>query len=145
MPTNLEYTRQTKANITDTMDFWMHPEFLPQLNPALFRQVTIKVREVDAVTFEWQGEFMRRKMAGVNKRSLDKDAHTLLDETIDGPERGAYKAIYSFRAIPNGTEIKYAETLEMGPLGFLAKGSWRSATEKSLDEAVMRLDAKSSR
>jgi len=50
----------------------------------------------------------------------------------------------SFKELPNGTEIKYTHTMEMGSLGFLAKGWWQSAVEKELDEVVKRLDAKSS-
>lgn len=144
MPTNFKFTRQTKANISDTMDFWMHPEILPQLGPDVFKQITIKSRDADTVIYEWRGEFMRRKMIGVNKLTLNKDAHTVVDETIEGIGKGS-KMTHSFKELPNGTEMNYTAAMEMGALGFLAKGSWKSVLEKADDEAVKRLDAKSIR
>jgi hypothetical protein len=67
MPRNFEFTRQTKANISDTMEFWIHPEFMPQLNPHVFKQVTIKSKDANIVTYELRGEFMKQKMVSVNR------------------------------------------------------------------------------
>jgi hypothetical protein len=142
MPTNFEFTRQTKANISDTMDFHMHPEFMPQILPDVFKQVTIKSKDADTIIYEWQGEMMRRKVVGVNRLTLNKDAHTIVEETIEGAPKGS-KMMYSFRELPNGTEIKCTQAMEMGTLGFLAKGWWKSVVEKGFDEEVKRLDAKS--
>jgi len=143
MPTNFEFTRQTKANISDTMDFYMHPEFIPQVTDMI-KQVTIKSKDLDTVVYEWQGEMMGRKVSGVNRLTLDKDAHTITTETIEmqGGQKGS-KMTDSFKELPNGTEIKATHAMEMGALGFLAKGWWKSAVEKELDEEVKRLDAKS--
>jgi len=145
MTTNFEFTRQTKANIADTMDFYMHPEFLPQTAPDMMKQVTIKSKEANTVVYEWQGEMMRRKVVGVNRLTLNKDAHTVVMETIEmqGGRKGS-KITYSFKELPNGTEIKSTQAMEMGELGFLAKGWWKSAFEKGFDEEVKRLDARSS-
>ena len=145
MPTNFEFTRQTKANISDTMDFYMHPEFIAQISPDVFKQVTIKSKDEDTVTYEWQGEMMRRKVVGVNRLVRNKDAHTIAMETIEmqGGQKGS-KINYSFKELPNGTEIKCTQAMEMGSLGFLAKGWWKSVVEKGFDEEVKRLDAKSS-
>jgi hypothetical protein len=145
MPTNFEFTRQTKANISDTMDFYMHPEFIPQMSPDVMKQVTIKSKDADTVVYEWRGEMMRRKVVGVNRLTLNKDAHTIDMETIEmqGGRKGS-KFAYSFKELPSGTEIKCTQAMEMGSLGFLAKGWWKSVVEKSFDEEVKRLDAKSS-
>ena len=145
MPTNFEFTRQTKANISDTMDFYMHPEFIPQISPDVFKQVTIKNKDEDTITYEWQGEMMRRKVVGVNRLVRNKGAHTITTETIEmqGGNKGS-KINYSFKELPNGTEIKCTQAMEMGSLGFLAKGWWKSTVDKELDEEVKRLDAKSS-
>jgi len=145
MPTNFEFTRQTKANISDTMDFYMHPEFIPQVTDVI-RQVTIKSKDADTIIYEWQGVMMRRNVVGVNRLTLNKDAHTIVTETIEmqGGRKGS-KMTNSFKELPNGTEIKYTHAMEAGPLGFLAKGWWKSAVEKELDEVVKRLDAKSGR
>ena len=143
MPTIFEFTRQTKANISDTMDFYMHPEFIPQVTDMM-KQVTIKSKDADTIVYEWQGEMMRRKVVGVNRLTLNKDAHTITTETIEmqGGPKGS-KMTYTFKELPNGTEIKATHAMEMGALGFLAKGWWKSAVEKELDEEVKRLDAKS--
>jgi hypothetical protein len=144
MPTKFELTRQTKANIFDTMDFWMHPEFMPQLSPKVFKEVTIKSKDADSVTYEWRGEFMRRKMVGVNRVTLNREAHTAVEETIEGAGKGS-KMTHSLRELPNGTEDHYTAAMEFGALGFLAKGAWKSVVEKAFDEGVKRLDAESTR
>jgi len=143
MPTNFEFTRKTKANISDTMDFWTHPEFMLQLNPDVFKQITIKSKGADTVTYEWRDEFMGRKMVGVNRLTLNKDARRVVEETIEGAGKGS-KMIHSFKELPNGTEDKYTAAMEFGALGFLAKGAWKSVVEKGFDEAEKRLDEKSS-
>ena len=143
MPTNFEFTRQTKANISDTMDFYMHPEFMAQISPDVFKQVTIKSKDADTIIYEWQGVMMRRKVVGVNRLTLNKDAHTIVTETIEGSPKGS-KFTHSFKELPNGTEINFTQAVEMGSLGFLAKGWWKSVVEKGFDEEVKRLDAKSS-
>jgi len=144
MPTNFEFTRQTKANISDTMDFYMHPEFTTQTSPHVIKQVTIKSKDADTIIYEWRGELMRRKVVGVSRQTLNRDAHTIVAETIEGPPKGS-KMTYSFKELPNGTEIKCTQAMEMGRLGFLGKGWWKSVVEKEFDEEVKRLDAKSSR
>jgi len=143
MPTNFEFTRQTKANISDTMDFYMHPEFMPQISPDTFKQITIKSRDADTITYEWRGVMMRRKIVGVNRLTLNKDARTIVTETIEGSPKGS-KFTRSFKELPNGTEINFTQAVEMGALGFLVKGAWKSVVEKGFDEEVKRLDAKSS-
>jgi len=144
MPTNFEFTRQTKANISDTMDFFAHPEHMPEILPDVFKQVTIKSKDGDTIVYEWQGELMRRKVVGVNRLTLNRDTHTIVEETIEmqGGRKGS-KMTYSFKELPNGTEIKSTQAMEMGSLGFLAKGWWKSTVDKGLDEEVKRLDAKS--
>jgi hypothetical protein len=145
MPTNFEFTRQTKANISDTMDFYMHPEFIAQVSPDVFKQITIKSKDADTIIYEWQGEMMRRKVVGVNRLTINKDAHTIVTDTIEmhGGQKGS-KMTLSFKELPNGTEIRATHAMEMGALGFLAKGWWKSIVEKELDEEVKRLDAKPS-
>ena len=146
MPTNFEFTRQTKANIADTMDFYMHPEYRPEIVPDVMKQVTIKSKDADTIIYEWQGELMRHKVVGVNRLTLNKDAHTIVEETIEmqGGRKGS-KTTYSFKELPNGTEIKCNQAMEMGALGFLGKGWWKSTVDREFDEEVKRLDAKSGR
>jgi hypothetical protein len=144
MTTNFEITRQTKANISDTMHFWTHPEYMAQVYPDMIKQITIKSKDENTVTYEFRGEFMGRKMVSVNRTTFNKDARTVIDEIIEGSGKGS-KMTHSFKELPNGTEDKYSAAMEMGPLGFLGKGAWKSAVEKGFDEAVKRLDAKSSR
>ena len=143
MPTKFELTRQTKASISDTMDFWMHPENLTEFSPDVFKQVTIKSKDANTITYEWRGEFMRRKMNGVNRLTLNREAHTAVEETIEGAGKGSTMT-HSLRELPNGTEDHYTAAMEFGALGFLAKGAWKSVVEKAFDEGIKRLDAKSS-
>ena len=145
MPTNFEFIRQTKANISDTMDFYTHPEHMPELLPDVFKQVTIKSKDGDTIVYEWQGVLMRRKVVGVNRLTLNKDAHTIVEETIEmhGGPKGS-KMTYSFKELPNGTEIRCNHAMEMGALGFLGKRWWKSTVDRGFDEGVKRLDAKSS-
>jgi len=144
VPTNFEFIRQTKANISDTMDFYAHPEHMPEILPDVFKEVTIKSKDGDTITYEWQGVLMRRKVVGVNRLTLNKDAHTIVEETIEmhGGQKGS-KMTYSFKELPNGTEIRCTHAMEMGALGFLAKGWWKSTVDRGFDEGVKRLDAKS--
>jgi hypothetical protein len=125
------------------MDFYMHPEFIPQVTDMI-KQVTIKSKDADTIVYEWQGEMMRRKVVGVNRITLNKEAHTIVSETIEmqGGQKGS-KMTNSFKELPNGTEIRATHAMEMGSLGFLAKGWWKSAVDKELDEEVKLLDAKS--
>jgi hypothetical protein len=145
MPTNFEFTRQTKANIADTMDFYMHPENRPEILPEVMKQVTIKSKDADTIIYEWHGELMRHKVVGVNRLTLNKDTHTIVEETIEmqGGRKGS-KMTYSFKELPNGTGITRTDAMEMGALGFLGKGWWKSIVDKGFDEEVRRLDANSS-
>jgi len=145
MPTNFEFTRQTKANISDTTDFYMHPEYMAQTSPDVFKQVTIKSKDADTVVYEWQAIMMRRKVSGVNRLTFNKDARTITTETIEmqGGQKGS-RMTESFKELPKGTEIRITHAMEMGALGFLARGWWKSVVEKGFDEEVKRLDAKSS-
>ena len=143
MPTNFEFTRQTKANISDTMDFYMHPEYLPQILPDVCKQITIKSKDADTITYEWRGVMMRREVVLVNRLTLNRDAHTAVEETIEGAGKGS-RMTHSLKELPNGTEDHYTAAMEFGPLGFLAKGAWKSVIEKGFDEGMKRLDAKSS-
>ena len=70
----------------------MHPEFLPQVTDVI-KQVTIKSKDADTIVYEWQGEMMRRKVSGVNRLTLNKDAHTIVEETIESGSGGHQKAV----------------------------------------------------
>jgi hypothetical protein len=142
MPSNWEFTRETNANLNDTMEYFMHAEDLPKLDPENFKQITIKNRDDNTVTFEMQGVMMGRKMNSVVKQTLDRSARTVLCETLDGDAKGS-NVTMSFRELPKGTEIKYTAALELGALGFLAKGASKSAFERVVDGAVKHLNGES--
>jgi len=61
----------------------MHPEFMPEIIPDVFKQVTIKSKDADTIIYEWRGVMTRRKVSGVNRLALKKDAHTITEETIE--------------------------------------------------------------
>lgn len=139
MPSTWEFTRETKADLPRTMEYITHVEDLPKLDPENFKQVTIKSRDDNTVTFEMQGVLMGKKMMSVVRSTLNKDSRTVSVDTIDGDAKGSKMTLY-FRELPNGTEIKYTAALELGALGFIAKGASKTAFEKVADGAVKHLN-----
>ena len=63
-------------------------------------------------------------------------------EVLDGDSKGSVMVV-SVRELPGnaGTEIKYDASLELGALGFLAKGRSKSMWEKTADATVKHLDS----
>ncbi len=120
----------------------MNPEDLPKLNPDAFKQITIKSREENTITYDMQGQMMGRKLSMLAKQTLDRDAKKMTAEILDGDSKGSVMVV-SLRDLPNnaGTEIKYSASLELGALGFLAKGSSKSVWEKTADSTVKHLDS----
>jgi len=140
MATKWEFTKTTKAPMSTVQDYFMHPENISKLHPDLVKQVTIKGTEGDTITFEQQMEMMRRKIVSQNKLTLWRQENKITVDTFDGDGKGS-KVTMAFREVPGGTEIKYTAEMELGPLGFFAKGPAKSSMEKVVDEDAKNLDA----
>ena len=140
MATKWEFTRQTKAPMSKTMDYFMHPENLPKLHSEFVKSVTMKGTEGDTITFEQQMEMMRRKIVSQNKLSLWRQDNKITIDTFEGDGKGS-KITMAFTEVPGGTEIKYTAEMELGRIGFFAKGPARSAMEKVADEDAKNLDS----
>ena len=140
MATKWEFTRQTKAPISKTMDYFMHPENLPKLHSEFVKSVTMKGTEGDTITFEQQMEMMRRKIVSQNKLSLWRQDNKITIDTFEGDGKGS-KITMAFTEVQGGTEIKYTAEMELGRIGFFAKGPARSAMEKVADEDAKNLDS----
>jgi hypothetical protein len=123
MPTKWEFTRTTKAGIQGTPEYFTHPEDPPKLNLEAFKQINVKERQGNTVIYEMQAEMMGRKLTMVAKQTLDRDSKKMTAEILDGDSKGSVMVV-SMTELPDnaGTELKYTASLELGALGFLAKG-----------------------
>jgi hypothetical protein len=141
MPTRWEFTRQTKAPVSKAIDYFMHPENLSKVHGDFVKQVTIKSNEGDTITFEQQMEMMRRRIVSQNKMTIDRQQNKVVVDTFDGDGKGS-KVTMAMKPLPDGgTEINYVAEMELGPLGFFAKGPAKSAMEKVVNEDAKNLDA----
>jgi polyketide cyclase/dehydrase/lipid transport protein len=141
MPTHWEFMKQTRAPMSKVVDYFMHPENLSKLHSDLVKQVTVKGQEGDTITFEQQMEMMRRRIVSQNKLTLQRAENKIVVDTFDGDGKGS-RVTMAMRELPvGGTEIKYVADMELGPLGFFAKGPAKSAMEKVVDEDAKNLDA----
>ena len=141
MPTKWEFTKQTKAPMEKAVDYFMHPENLATLHSDFVKQVTVKSREGDTVVFEQQMEMMRRRIVSQNKLTYSKADGKITVDTFDGDGKGS-KVVMALKEVTGGgTEVKYTAEMELGPLGFFAKGPAKSAMEKVVNEDAKNLDA----
>ena len=140
MPARFETTIQTKAPLTKALDYYMRPENLSKIHPGFVKDVRIISREGDVVTIEQHAEIMGRKIRSVNKMTLDRPTNTFNIDTLDGDGKGS-KILMVVKEIPMGTEVRYSATLELGALGFFAKGPAKSTFERTAQEDRQQLDA----
>ena len=139
MPARFETTIQTKAPVSKALEYYMHPENLPKIHPGFVKEVKILSREGDMVTVEQHAEIMGRKIKSVNKMTLDRSTNTFNIDTMDGDGKGS-KIIMAVKETPTGTEVRYSAALELGALGFFAKGPAKSTFERTAQEDRQQLD-----
>jgi hypothetical protein len=142
MPTKFDVTKQTKAPISNAMDYYMHPENLPKFHPSFVKEVKVMSAEGDTITLEEHMEMMGRKLRAVNKMVRNSAEHKFEIDTLEGDGKGS-KITIALKEIPSGTEIHYSAEMELGPLGFFAKGPAKSSFEKVADEDAKAMDAMS--
>jgi hypothetical protein len=141
MATKWEFKRQTRAPVSKVIDYFAHPENLPKVHPDFVKNVTIKSSDQDTINFEQQMELMKRKLVSQNKMTVNRQENKVVVDTLDGDGKGS-KVTMALKEIPRGgTEIDYMAEMELGPLGFFAKGPAKSAMEKVADEDAKNLDA----
>jgi Polyketide cyclase / dehydrase and lipid transport len=140
MASKWEFTRQTKAPVSKVIDYFSHPENLPQAHPDFIKSVTVKGRDGDQVNFEQQMELMKRKIVSQNKMMVNRTENWIEINTLEGDGKGS-KITMSFAPNQAGTEITYHAEMELGALGIFAKGPAKSAMEKVATEDAGYLDA----
>ncbi len=141
MPTRWEFTRQTKAPVSKAIEYFMHPENLSKLHSDFVKEVKVKSSEGDAVVFEQQMEMMRRRIVSQNRLTLDRQQNKITVETFEGDGKGS-RVTMAMKELPGGgTEVNYVAEMELGPLGFFAKGPAKSAMEKVVNEDAKNLDS----
>jgi carbon monoxide dehydrogenase subunit G len=139
MPARFETTIQTKAPLARVLEYYAHPENLPKIHPGFVKDVKILSREGDVITLEQHAEIMGRKIRSVNKMTLDRSANTFNIDTMDGDGKGS-KITMAVKEVPTGTEVHYSAALELGALGFFAKGPAKSTFERTAQEDKQQLD-----
>lgn len=83
---------------------------------------------------------MGRSLRSVNTLNLDRATNTFSVDTLEGDGRGS-RITMTLKQVQGGTEISYPATMELGPLGFFAKGPAKSQFEKTVNEDMASLDA----
>jgi hypothetical protein len=140
MPARFETTIQTKAPLAKALEYYMHPENLPKIHPGFVKDVKILSQDGDTITLEQHGEIMGRRIKSVNRMMLDRSMNTFNIDTMDGDGKGS-KIMMALKEIPTGTEVHYNAALELGSLGFFAKGPAKSTFERTAQEDRQQLDA----
>jgi hypothetical protein len=141
MATKWEFKRQTKAPISKVIDYFSHPENLPKVHSDFVKSVTIKGSDQNTINFEQQMELMKRKLVSQNRMTINHSENKVVVDTLDGDGKGS-KVTMALEETPGGgTEIDYLAEMELGPLGFFAKGPAKNAMEKVADEDAKNLDA----
>lgn len=139
MPAKWDISTQTKAPVSQVMEYFTHPENLPKIHPDFVKSVTIKSRDGDVVMFEQQMELMRRKIVSQNKLTADRTGNKIEIDTLEGDGKGS-KITMNFVPNQSGTEVRYHAEMELGALGVFAKGPAKSAMEKTAKEDAGQLD-----
>jgi len=140
MPTKFEATRQTKASVSKAMDYFMHPENIPKVHPGFVKEVKVLSSDGDIMTIEQHAEMMGKKLKSVNKLVLKRAENVLEIDTIEGDGKGS-KITIGLKEVPSGTELHYLANMELGPLGFFAKGPAKTTFERTTDEDAKALDS----
>ncbi len=140
MPTIWEKTGKTKAPLPKAIEYYWHPENLPKVHPSFVKGVKILSSQGESVKLEQRASIMGRSLRSVNTLHIDCAANTFSVDTLEGDGRGS-KITMTLRQVQGGTEISYRASMELGPLGFFAKGPAKSQFEKTVGEDMASVDA----
>ncbi len=140
MTTKFEVNKETKAPLSKAMDYYMHPENLPKVHPSFVKEVKIISADGDTITLEQHMQIMGRKLRAVNKLVRNSNEHKFEINTLEGDGKGS-KIMIELKETPSGTGLHYWAEMELGALGFFAKGPARSNFEKVAEEDARALDA----
>jgi polyketide cyclase/dehydrase/lipid transport protein len=140
MPTKFEVSKQTKASLGQAMDYYMHPENLPKVHPSFVKEVKIMSAEGDTITLEQHAHLMGKNLRSVNKMVRNEGEHKFEINTLEGDGKGS-KIVIELKETPSGTNLHYWAEMELGALGFFAKGPAKSSFEKVAEEDARALDA----
>jgi hypothetical protein len=140
MPTKWEVTRTTKAPLSQAMDYYMHPENLPKVHPSFVKEVKIISAEGDTINLEQHMHIMGRNLRAVNRLVRNSGEHKFEIDTLEGDGKGS-KIMIELKETPSGTDLHYRAEMELGALGFFAKGPAKSNFERVAEEDAKALDA----
>ena len=139
MPAKWEFSLQTKAPLPKVIDYFSHPENLPNRHPDFVKATTVKSREGDQIMFDQEMKLMGKTIKSSNRMDVNRAQNMIQINTLEGDGKGS-KITMNFLPSGMGTEIKYNAEMELGALGFFAKGPAKSAMEKVATEDASFLD-----
>ncbi|MDA4121991.1 MAG: hypothetical protein OK456_02280 [Thaumarchaeota archaeon] len=139
MTTKFDTTIQTKAPLPKAIEYFLHPENISKVHPGFVKEVKITANNGDKINFEQEGVIMGRKLKQEQLLSFDRATNTFTIDTLSGDGKGS-KLSSVLKEIPTGTEVHYSAAMELGPLGFFAKGPAKSTFEKVTQEDKQQLD-----
>lgn len=140
MATKWEKMGKTKAPLDKAIDYYRHPENLPKVHPDFVKEVKILTTEGNAIKLEQHAHIMGRNLRSVNTLKFDGASTTFSIDTLEGDGKGSTITI-ALKPVADGTELWYTASMELGPLGFFAKGPAKAQFEKTVDEDVASLNA----
>lgn len=140
MPTKFDVNKETKASVSQAMDYYMHPENLPKVHPSFVKEVKIISTDGDTITLEQHAHLMGKNLRSVNKMVRNSGEHKFEINTLEGDGKGS-KIVIELNETPSGTGLHYWAEMELGALGFFAKGPAKSSFEKVAEEDARALDA----
>jgi hypothetical protein len=144
MPSKWEFVRETIAPLPKVEAILIEPSFVEELSkrhPGTIKKVSIRKREGYKTTYEQQTEIMGMRFNSLVSMTINLAGHEVLLETLEGTGTGS-RILITFKETPSGgTQLKFSADMELGPLGFLAKGRAKAAMEKTGDEDARFLDS----
>jgi hypothetical protein len=135
-----EKTGQTRAPLSTVLEFFNDPRNRAKVQPDLVKEVKVLAAEGDSVTWEQLSSRAGIGIRSVVRQTLDRGTNTFEVWVLKGPGKGSVLT-RSLRAIPTGTEVRCAFSLQGGVLGVLLKGRARRTFEDTVDQDVRALDA----
>jgi hypothetical protein len=118
----------------------MHPENRSKVHPNFVTDSKVMSSEGDTMTIEEHIRMMGRNLRMVSKMTLNRATNTFDTQVLEGDGKGSIFTI-ALKAIPTGTEMHYTANMDLGALGFFAKGPARKTFENTVDEDAKAMDA----
>jgi hypothetical protein len=125
------------------LEYLSHPENYAKNHSDFIRGISIKSHEGSVITYEQEIGMMGRTMKQLQKMIVSPDGKNVQIDTIGGSGKGSRITMTISGIQSGGSQVKYLTEMELGILGFMAKGAAKSEMEKVANEDSKNLDAMS--